>query len=120
MSDVLANYATRGWISNDQERAGCLFLDDFKSMTRPGRFPGYEKRVRSNTAERGFDMSGIGRARFHKACRHLGELRHIAFAVCIEARHAHEWAVEHGHKKEDGIAVLRLALTSLHRFYSAD
>lgn len=120
MSDVLATYVQREWITPDQEWAGQRFHDDYRAMTRDGRFPGYEKRQRSNTAERGFDMGGISRARFHKACRHLGELRHVAFAVCIEGKPPHEWAVKEGHKAADGVAVLRLALSSLRKFYLVD
>lgn len=117
MSDLLSTYASRDWISEHQRKAGELFHDDYRTMTRPGRFPGYDKRGQSGRKAEGFSMTGIAAHRFHKACRHLGELRHVAFAVCIEGKPPHEWAKEVGHKASDGVANLRLALSALHRFY---
>lgn len=119
MSSNLAGYRTRDWITDEQERAGCLFHDDYRTMTRPGRFPGYDRRQTGRKVD-GFSMTGIGAHRFHKACKYLGELRHVAFAVCIEGKGPHEWAKEVGQKSADGIACLRLALSALHRFYSVD
>lgn len=119
MSANLAGYANREWISPRQQRAGEMFHDDYRTMTRPGRFPGYDKRQTSRKAE-GFSMAGIGAHRFHQACKYLGELRHVAFAVCIEGREPHEWAAQVGQKSSDGIACLRLALTALGRFYSVE
>lgn len=119
MSENLAGYCNRDWISPHQQKAGELFALDYKTMTRPGRFPGYDKRQTSRKVD-GFSMTGIGAHRFHQACKYLGELRHVAFAVCIEGKGPHEWAKEVGQKTTDGIACLRLALSALHRFYSVD
>lgn len=104
-------------ISDRQHRAGKEFGGDGLAATSSLKHRRYD---REPAGSRGgtFEMGGIARDRFHRACKALGELRHVAIAVCVDDKAASAWAVEVGRKREDGLPLLRLALDVLAAYYA--
>lgn len=114
----LDRYLKRESITVEQGEAGRIyFLSAYYSGAIPRPAAGNQDRVdgaRFATQE----APVSARQKRTKAIAALGrELFGIAEAVIVDDRAAEAWAIEHGEHPRAGIAVLRVALTTLARHY---
>lgn len=117
MTEKLRQLEARGLVNALQVRAGVAFEADYRAALTDVSHRSMMRERNRGPAD-ACDHRAVQRARYHKACLHLGELRWIVIAVVCEGRAAREWTDEAGEKPDAAMPLLRLGLSALARFYS--
>jgi hypothetical protein len=104
MANPIRHYVARWSITGEQGEAGECFAADYAAARR-----WLETRDLA-------DREGAERCR--RACRELGELRHVVIAVAVRKIWASKWAQQQGHPEGDGLPLLKLGLDALIRIYA--